>query len=345
MPSSTFTHHIMLHSFSIALAAILSVFCIVGAGILFRRTGRLTLEAEQPLLRLTVDLLLPCLIFDRVLKTDAFSDLQNLWLPPLLGFGLTAVGILFGLCVAFLPTKQSGLETWKQRRSFAGCVGIFNYGFVPIPLVIALFPDNGKMLGVLFVQNLGAEFSVWTIVLSILMGKIDRKSLQHVINGPSIAIVLSVSLNLLGNSRLVPVEFHEYIAPCFDFLLQAIHLLGAAGIPLSIILIGTIFSDHFCRDEIMERLPITLKIAFWSILIRLVVMPIICVSLAVWLPCTLEIKQVLIVHGAMGSAIFPMVLAKHYGGDPKTAFDTILSNSLLSVLTLPIWVAVGLKLI
>jgi predicted permease len=47
----------------------------------------------------------------------------------------------------------------------------------------------------------------------------------------------------------------------------------------------------------------------------------------------------------MGSAIFPMVLAKHYGGDPKTAFDTILSNSLLSVLTLPIWIAVGLSLI
>jgi len=336
----------MLHTFSVALAAILALFCIVGAGVFFRRTGRLTQAAEQPLLRLTVDLLLPCLIFDRVLKTDAFvSNPQNLWLPPLLGFSLVAVGICFGLCAALLPKRLNGMETWKQRRTFSSCVGNFNYGFVPIPLVIAMFPDDARLLGVLFVQNLGVELAVWTIVLFTMMGKIDGKSLRRVINAPSIAIVLSVSLNLLGNSRFVPDAFHDHIAPCFDFLLMAIKLLGAAGIPLSIILIGMIFAEHFHRKEIRERLSSTLKISFWSILIRLAVMPAIFISLAVWLPCTLEIKQVLVIHGATGSAIFTMALAKHYGGDPKTAFDTILSNSLLTALTLPAWIAVGLSLI
>jgi predicted permease len=333
----------MFHTFSVALAAILSLFCIVGAGIFFRRTGRLTHEAEQPLLRLTVDLLLPCLIFDRVLKTDAFvTDPQNLWLPPLLSFGLVAVGILVGLGIALLPTKQNGLVTWKQRRTFAGCLGNYNYGFIPIPLVIAMFPHDDRILGVLFVQNLGVEIAVWTIVLFTIMGQFDRKSLRHLINGPSIAIVVSVSLNLLGNSPLVPALFHERIAPCFDFLLMAIRMLGAAGIPLSIILIGAIFAEHFHRDEIKERLSTTLKITFWSSLIRLVLMPAIFVFLAIYLPCTQEIKQVLVIHGAMGSAIFTMALSKHYGGDPKTAFDTIMSNSLLSVLTMPIWIAVGL---
>jgi len=340
----------MFHTFSVALAAILSIFCIVGVAVFFRRTGRLTQAAEQPLLRLTVDLLLPCLIFDRVLKTNAFSDPQNLWLPPLLSFGLVAVGILFGLCVALLPKKLNGMETWKQRRTFASCVGNFNYGFVPIPLVIAMievgiFPNDDRLLGVLFVQNLGVELAVWTIILFTLMGKMDGKSLRQVINAPSIAIVLSVSLNLLGNSRLVPDAFHTHVAPCFDFLLMAIKLLGAAGIPLSIILIGMIFAEHFHRKEIRERLSCTLKISFWSVLIRLAVMPVIFITLAVWLPCTIEIKQVLVIHGATGSAIFTMALAKHYGGDPKTAFDTILSNSLFTALTLPIWIAVGLSLI
>jgi len=336
----------MFHSFSVALTAILSIFCIASAGVLFRRSGRLTQASEQPLLRLTVDLLMPCLIFDRVLKTDAFvSDPQNLWLPPLLGFGLTAVGILFGLCVTFLPMKQHGLTTWKQRRTFAGCVGNYNYGFVPIPLVIAMFPGDARTLGVLFVQNLGVEIALWTIVLFTLLGKINKQSLRHLINGPSIAIILAVLLNLFGNSRFVPAVFHEHVAPYFDFLLMTVHLLGAASIPLSIILIGTIFAEHFHRAEIKARLSTTLKIAFWSILIRLVVMPTIFIALAVWLPCTGEIKRVLIIHGAVGSAIFTMALAKHYGGDPKTAFDTILSNSLLSVVTLPLWIAVGLSLI
>jgi len=330
----------MFETFSVALAAILAIFCIAAAGIFFRRTGRLTQEAEKPLLRLTVDLLLPCLIFDRVLRTNAFSDLQNLWLPPMLGFGLVALGILAGLSVAMLSKKYNGLETWKQRRTFASSVGNYNYGFVPIPLVIALFPYDDRLLGVLFVQNLGVELAVWTIVLFTMTGQFNRQSLRQVINAPSIAIVLSVSMNLIGN-HWMPDSFHERIAPKFDFLLMAIHLLGAAGIPLSIILIGMIFSDHFHRKEIKERLPSTLRIAFWSILIRLIIMPTIFTTLAICLPVTQEIKQVLVIHGATGSAIFTMALAKHYGGDPKTAFDTILSNSILTVLTLPIWIAVG----
>jgi predicted permease len=333
-------------TFSVALSAILSIFCIAGAGILFRRLGRLTSEAEQPLMRLTVDLLLPCLIIDRVLKTDAFiTNPQNLWLPPLLGFGFVAVGILLGLCVSFMHPKYNGLTNWEQRRTFAGCVGNFNYGFVPIPLVIAMFPDDARVLGVLFVQNLGVEIAVWTIVLFTLLGKIDRQSLRHLINAPSLAIIISVSLNLLGNSRFVPEEFHTHVSPYFDFLLKAIHLLGAAGIPLSIILIGAIFAEHFHRKEIKARLSTTLKIACWSILIRLIVMPALFIAFAICLPCTNEIKCVLVIHGAVGSAIFTMALAKHYSGDPKTAFDTILSNSLLSALTLPIWIAVGLELI
>jgi predicted permease len=338
----------MFDTFSVALAAILAVFCIVGAGVFFRRTGRLTQQAEKPLLHLTVNLLIPCLIIDRVLRTDAFvSNPQNLWLPPLLGFGLVAVGILFGLGVAMLSKKLNGMETWKQRRTFASCVGNYNYGFVPIPLVIAMIEVGilpSDVLGVLFVQNLGVELAVWTIILFTMTGKFDRSSLRRVINAPSIAIVLAVSLNLIGNYWL-PDSFHEHVAPRFDFLLMAIHLLGAAGIPLSIILVGMIFADHFHRAEIKARLPSTLKIAFWSILIRLVMMPVIFISLAVWLPTTDEIKKVLVIHGATGSAIFTMALAKHYGGEPKTAFDTILSNSLLTVLTLPIWIAIGFSLI
>ena len=335
----------MFHTFSVALAAVLAIFCIVGAGLYVRRSGRLTHEAEQPLLRLTVDLLLPCLIFDRVLRTDAFSDLQNLWLPPLLGFGCVVIGILVGLCFVLLPARQNGLTTWEQRRTFLGCVGTFNYSFIPIPLVLLLFPGDDRLLSVLFVQYLGAEIAVWTVVLCVFMGKIDRKALLRLFNGPSIAIVTAVSLNLLGNSRFVPDAFHEQIAPCFDFLLLAIHLLGAAAIPLSIILVGAVFADHFHWDKIMDRLPTTLKIAFWSILIRLFILPIIFLLIAIWLPCTMEIKRILIIHGAMGSAIFPIVLAKHYGGDPKTAFDTIMGNLLLSVLTAPLWIAFGLSLI
>ncbi len=335
----------MLHIFGVALAAILSLFGIVGVGIYFRRSGRFTHETESVLLRLTVDLLLPCLFIDRILKTDVFSNPQNLWLPPLAGFGMVGVAILIGLAAGLLPSKLTGLSTWKQRRTFAACVGILNYGFVPIPLVEALFPKDDHTMGVLIVQNLGVELSVWTIVLLTMKGKLDRHTWKHVFSPPTVAIIGAVTLNLLGNSRFVPETFHTQVAPCFDFVRMGIHILGGAGIPLSILMVGATFSEHFHRNEITQRWKTTLKIAWCSCLIRSVIMPAIFILLAVMIPCTLEIKRVLVVHGAMGSAIFPMVLAKHYGGDPKTAFDTILSNTFLSIITLPLWVAVGLILV
>jgi len=53
----------------------------------------------------------------------------------------------------------------------------------------------------------------------------------------------------------------------------------------------------------------------------------------------------MIIYGAMGSAIFPIVLSKHYNGNPQTAFDTVVSNMLVSVIVLPFWITAGLKLV
>ncbi|MDR1963313.1 MAG: AEC family transporter [Planctomycetaceae bacterium] len=332
------------HTFSIALAAILSVLCIIFFAIVLRRTGRISPETDHGLLRLTIDLLIPCLIVDRILSTNAFSDLQNLWLPPLLGFSLTGLGILIGFAVTAIP-KGTGLTTWQQKRTFSACVGILNYGYVAIPLVDVLFPGDHRTMGVLFLQYLGAEVSVWTLVVFTMMGRCDSKSWHHLINGPILAILVAVPLNLLGRSVFIPEEFHEYVIPCFGFLFWAIHQIGQTAIPMSLMTVGLTITALIHHKVIQSRWQTTLKISFWSCLIRLAVMPSIFLTLAVFLPCTVEIKRILVIHGAMGSAIFPIVLAKHYNGVTETAFDTVISNTLVSIMTLPLWIAFGMNVI
>ncbi|MDR2756660.1 MAG: AEC family transporter [Planctomycetaceae bacterium] len=333
------------HTFSIALTAILSVLCIIFFAILLRRTGRISLETDQGLLRLTIDLLIPCLIIDRILNTNAFSEAQNLWLPPFLGFSLTGLGILAGFAVTFLPAWGTGLSTRQQKRTFASCVGILNYGYIAIPLVDVLFSDNHRTMGVLFLQYLGAEVSIWTLVVFTLRGKFDSTSWRQLINGPILAILIVVPLNLLGHSVLISEEFHDYIVLCFGFLMWAIHQIGQTAIPISLMTVGLTITAFIRHEEIKNRWRTTLKISFWSCLIRLVIMPTIFLTLAVLLPCTVEIKRVLVIHGAMGSAIFPIVLSKLYNGNTETAFDTVISNTLVSIITLPLWIAFGMKMI
>ncbi len=335
----------MSQPFFVALWALLAVLCIILGGILLRRVGRIDPETDHGLLRLNIDFLMPCLILDLILKSDAFSDPQNLWLPPLIGFSLTGIGVLCGFAVALLPGKRTGLSTWKQKRTFAACVGILNYGFVPIPLVAALFPGDVGTTGVLFLMYLGAEISVWTLVIFSMMGRFEQKFWRHLFNGPILAIFVAVPLNLILRSGWIPASLAETATPCFDFLFGprgAVHLAGQAAIPMSLIVIGLTISEFFHRANFRERLTTTLRISFWSCLIRLLIMPSLCLLAAVFLPLTPEIRKILVIYGAMGSAIFPVVLTRLYQGNTETALDTVMSNTLVSIATLPVWVAVGL---
>ncbi len=337
----------MFDTFSTALTALLSVLCIIVMAIWLRRMGRISPETDHGLLRLTIDFLLPCMMMDRILKSDAFSDAQNLWLPPLLGFGLTAIGILIGFVVTLLPGKLTGLTSTKQKRTFAACVGVLNYGFVPIPLVDAMFPNDFRTSGVLFLMFLGAEVSIWTLVLCTIEGKFSIKHWKRLFTMPVNAILVAVAMNLLDREMTPQMHalLHSQIVPWFGFLLKAIHMVGQASIPISLIVIGLTVSTLFHRKNFQDRLATTLRIGTCSCLIRVLLMPAIFLTLAVFLPCTPEIKRILVIHGAMGSAIFPVVLTQHFGGHTETAFDTILSNTLLSVVTLPIWITLGLKMI
>jgi predicted permease len=55
-----------------------------------------------------------------------------------------------------------------------------------------------------------------------------------------------------------------------------------------------------------------------------------------------ELKRVLVIQAAMPSGVFPIVLARHYGGQPLTAVQIVLGTTALGILTIPLWLRVGL---
>jgi predicted permease len=80
-----------------------------------------------------------------------------------------------------------------------------------------------------------------------------------------------------------------------------------------------------------------------SVLVRLVVMPVLFLLLAKYLPCSVELKRVIVIEGAMSAAVLPVALAKHYGGDPRTALQVVLGTSLAGLITIPMWIQLGEK--
>lgn len=314
------------------LSIIVSVFLVVGAGMAMRRLGWLTAEADQSLLKLVVRVLIPCLIFRVVVDNPSLRHPENLILPPLLGFGLCAAGVLGALAVARLGARLTGLHSARQRRTFAACVGIFNYGFVPIPLIQRMFDDS--TLGVLFVHNVGVELAIWTVGLLVLTGSVGSDWWRRVLNPPSIAIVIAAGLNLLGGRALVP-------APA----MEAITLLSHAAIPTALLLVGATIADELRAGPNAFTTAQSAKIIAWALGLRLLLLPAGFVALALLLPTGIELKRVLVIEAGQASAVFPIVMARHYHGHPGTAMRVVLSTSLASLATMPLWIILGLALL
>lgn len=307
------------------LNAVLPVLGIMAAGFVIRRLDWLSEEADASLMRVVINVLTPCLVADTILGNSAFSRAQNVFLPPLLGFVTTAAGFWIGLWASRLLGSKAGEP---QKRTFALSVGICNYGYIPLPLAQLLFTPS--TVGVLFVQNIGVELAMWLVGLSLLRGSSGQQGWRHLANPPVLAIVGTLLLNALIRREQVP-----------DALLQGAHLLGQCAIPLGLILIGAVVADLL--PELRSR-------SGWSVMglacaLRLLILPLLFLLLIRFLPASREIRQVLLLHGAMPAAVFPIIMARHFGGDAGIALRVVIGTSLVSILTMPVWLKLGLYLL
>ena len=303
------------------LLLILPVFALIAVGVGMRRLAWLTPEADTSVLKMVVNFLYPCLIFENVLNNDALRVPSNLALAPSLGMLLMAATIVASLYAG----RALGLTQGHGLRTFAFAAGINNYSYIPIPLMAALF--GPASLGVLLVHNVGCEAAIWTVGILVLSGLSLREGWKKLANPPVIALVLALTGNLLGWGPHLP-----------GFLREVIHQCAICSIPLGLMLIGGTLEQYFARPrELFEP-----KITFSSCLLRLGVYPLIYLVAAKYLPCTVELKQVLIVQAAMPAAVLPIVIAKHYGGHPLTAVRVVIGTTVLGILVIPLWIRVGL---
>ena len=316
-----------MNEFLTVLTAVLPVFGIMGIGLWLRRRGWLSADADASLMRVTINLLLPSLIFDSVLGNAALRRPENLLLPPLAGSGMVVVGI----AMAWPFARAAGLWTKPEQRTFAFLAGLQNYSYLPIPLCLSLF-DPGTT-GVLFVHNVGPEMAMWTLGIAVLTGGGPAGGWKQILNAPLAALLLALALNFLGMIFAAPPP----VLVAGKILLTALHWLGQSAIPLALLLIGAVVADHL-GDARGGR---AVRVVTVAALVRLGLMPILFLLLAKFLPCSIELKRVLILQGAMPSAVLPIVLTKHYGGDARVALQVALGTSVLGLVTIPLWIHFG----
>ena len=256
------------------------------------------------------------------------------------------VSVIFGWILAkALPTSLTTLDTTKKIGTFAACLGMLNYGYVPIPLIENLYPTDKGILGVLFVQNVGTEFALWTVCIFSFLGRFDSQTVKNLLNVPVLVIVGCLLINIFDPFQYLPLTWRYAIKHHgIDILFWTpINMLAMSAIPLSLLCVGSTIAEQLHLSDFVEDIGKTFRLATLSVLLRLLIFPCLILLAAKYIPCSRETKIVTVIYASMSSATFPIVLAETYGGDVKTALLTSLSNSLVAIATTPFWIVTGLK--
>ncbi len=268
---------------------------------------------------LAIHVFCPCLILDKMLAAEVLRDPMVLFSSAGMGFGLIVLGAL----LAYLIAPLVGLKLGGGRRTFAVSAGLQNYGFIAIPLVAYLYPDNDDVMAVLFTHNLGVELAMWTVLLMLLSGVLSP-SWRVFLKGPIVAVLVGILVMQTGTEQYVP-----------GTVIGLFSILGVCAIPLSLLLVGTALHD------LMGKMKFDWRVGSGAVLARLALIPIVILMCAKYLPLGTELKQVLVIQAALPSGMFPIVLSRHYGGRTDVAITAVMATTIASLLTMPLVIAFG----
>jgi len=316
----------MAISFIEILSATLPVFLLLALGVILRKTGWMPSSVEDPLLRIIIYIFYPALILQVVGENEAISSPTTLLVATLVGFG----SILLGFFLAYCFGGFFGLSKGNGKRTFAFNTGIYNFGYLAIPLIIALYGRDDGTLAILFVHNVGVDVAFWTVGILLIQGAFGMAIFRRIVNPPLVALVLAVVLNWTGAYQSLP-----------EFSITFLTFLGDCAIPLGIILAGCAIGQLLNRQAFQGGW----KIMAGACLLRLGLLPVLFLTLAFTLPFETSIQRIICIQAAMPAGVFPLVVTRFYGGREDVAIRVVLSTVLLSIITTPIWIQIGLRLL
>lgn len=302
--------------------AVAPVMALIGLGLLLRRVNWISEAGEDSLLSLIVRVLTPALIFESVVSRATVSGVGDVLLPPLAGFLLTSVS----LAIAWYAARALGLTIGHGLRTFALAVGLTNYGYLPLPLMDALFgPDSRPFL---FMHNAGVEAAIWTTGVLVVTGGSPRAAWRKLLNAPLLALGLALVVKLSGLGTHIPEVAWTFV-----------HALAVCAVPLGLLMTGATIAPHL--NDPQQLVNPRVIVTAW--LLRLAVLPWVFLLTARYAPLSAGLKQVLVVQAAMPTAVISVIVARIYGGKPLVAVQIILGTTALAVFTIPAWIKFGLS--
>ncbi len=289
---------------------ILSIILMIGIGYVLKRIDFLSEKDINPLNKIVMNILLPCMIFSALYSSD-LSLIPKLGILP---FVILISSFVTGL-VSFVILKKLGYDD-KKLWSVLVTVMIANTAFMGYPVNLGIFGHEGFLRAIFCDIATMCIFLILSFVLVIKFGGTVKKAIRRIALFPPLwAIVFGLGLNILNVS----------IGPVLD---NTVRYLGNGAIPLIMISLGlSIDLGGLSRSKSM--------VAFTSVM-KLVFFPAVAFVAVLFLGLSDLQYTVAVVEAAMPSGMLSLVLAITYNLDYELTSDCILINTVISLITLPV---------
>lgn len=289
---------------------ILSIILMIGLGYFLKKIDFLSENAVDPLNKIVVYILLPCMIFSAMLSVD-LSLLPKLGFLP---FVILSSSIVTGI-ISYFILRKLGLDE-VVLWSVLVTIMIANTGFMGYPVTLGIYGQEGFLRAIFSDIATLCVFLILSYVLVLKFGGDAKTALKKIVFFPSLwAIILGLGFNFLN----IP------IGPVLE---NTVNYLGQGTIPLIMIVLGlSINFDGISRSKFMIAFTSIMKLAFFPFIAFLIASSIGLVDLQ---------YKVSIIEAAMPSGMMSLLLSITYGLDYELTSDCIFINTVISLITLPL---------
>ncbi len=309
-------NHIFPDTFMVVFQGLVKIFLIGAVAGLLVWKKIIDPKHIDALSRITVYVLLPCLIFTTITRNFKPDELGYWWIIPL----ATAATALAG-------TGMAGLFYCRRIRSKKGLLPLAsmqNAAYLILPIGEFVYPGQFDQFALYcFLVVLGINPVVWTFGKYLITGK-SGSSWTHVITPPFVANILSILLVLTSVHHHIPV-----------MVTDSVQFLGKATVPVATLILGATLAGS------IRSLP-RFSEAFPVMLVKFLVIPAL-VLLVIHVTGLHQqnklLSDVLVIQSASAPATALILISRTYGGDTRKIGGIIFVGYIICMFAIPLWLA------
>ncbi len=305
-----------VHIFVEVFRAIAVIFGVAFVSGLLVRQKVISQQQIDALSHITVVILLPCLMFAKILNYFDPSVFPYWWIMPLSALGMIGLALAFGKLLYF--------RSFKSRKNYIAISAFMNANYLILPIGQMVFKEEFNLFATYcFLFILGVNPTLWSLGKYMVTDDVN-KGVKGLLTPPFLASVSAIFLVLLGLRRLIP-----------EVVMEPIAFMGEAAIPIATFVLGATLGSIAIRSipswfDILRILGVKLLLIPATVLVVMLQIPL--------LRQHPLIADLLILQASSAPATQLIIQIRKYGGDVQNVGSLMLWSYTACIVTMPFWI-------